>query len=544
MPNTDLKTLADTKFSEWGELWTRMQNDADLVNLKDIDPISEGHLKDLDDHKIPNSIGITLNDPAIFAWRVESFLNSAIEQIAVSSEHKRFDTAYVESFIKAAFKQADKLLPLKDLYPLNPFIDQQTCRRGRVAARCLFQVLEGELTCDITPWDAKYFVYWMDKKGLAGAAYKTKRTKDQIQAEYPEAKVDEDKSIEVCDIWTREVNEIWISGGKVFEQKNPYGYVPVLFHKVPMGSMLLDEDTIQYQGESIFFLIRDLIPELNRLVSIIQSINIKAVDHALQYRVKEENIQSTKLPPTSDQITQPGTVVAVPIGGGYELMPIGQLQQQAQMLHEMIQSRIDEGMGKKFQNLLQPKTATEIVQIGQEQETLVFPRLGTRGMLKQGLAEMLIKQVIALGKSNVKIGNKTFEVGKLKGEYTIEFKYHFRDPKTDIARTSMAASQRGLLPDYQIRRDTLQLEDPDEAERMLRWEEAERISPLLKLDRTIRALIEEADRGNVAARIEAEILCDSQMCPMLEQAILGQPLQPSEEVKPSQPLVPLMAGGG
>ena len=34
------------------------------------------------------------------------------------------------------------------------------------AARCLCQIIKGELVPDIMPFDRKYFDYWMDKKGL------------------------------------------------------------------------------------------------------------------------------------------------------------------------------------------------------------------------------------------------------------------------------------------------------------------------------------------------------------------------------------------
>ena len=546
MAEIDYKKLSEDKFNEWTDLWDRMQEDADLVNMKEQYPITSGtyrKLQDSDGHEIINSIGILLNDAANFAWRVETALNKAVEQIIVTAESKRFDTVYIENFIRRVFKEADKKLPLRDLYPLNPFLDQQTCRRGRVASRVLMQVEKGILNCDITPWDTRYFVYGMDKDGLAYATYKTSRTKDQILSEYPDVNMVETRSeVEVMDIWTREKNEIWVGNEKVLEQKHHLGYVPVVFRKVPIGSMLMDTDTIKYQGDSIFFLIRDLLPELNRLVSIIQSINIKELDRALQLKKPLDTIKSKDPLLTVDEVTAAGTVTVVPTGGGFDLMPLGQIREQAQILHNMIQGRVDEAMGRRFQDVMQPKTATEILEIGQEQETIILPRLGTRGLLKQGLAEMFIKQVIESGASTIKVGNNTFDVPKLKGEYEIEFSYYFKDPKRDIARASMAASMRGLLSDTQLRRDVLQVEDPEETERLLRWEEAERISPLVKIDRTIRALLEEADRGNEAARIESEILCDSQMCPMLEQAIMGAQLKSSEEVKPSQPLVPITSG--
>ncbi len=278
MADNDNKLKAKKQFDNMVDLITRMESDADLVNLV----AKYKKIPDVNGKAIDNSIYITLNDAAMFAWKVETLLNSAIEQVAVTTESKRFDTAYVEGFIKAIFKEADKLLPLKDLYPFNPFIDQQTCRRGRAATECLCQIIDGVLVPKLTPYDTKYFTYWIDKKGLAGTAYKTTRSSDFIENEYPKADVPKDKTDnEVMNIWLPESNEVWIGDDLAFTQGNPFGYPPVVFHKVPMGSMLLDTDTLALQGESIFFLFRDLIPELNRFIYIIQSLNLKELDHDL-----------------------------------------------------------------------------------------------------------------------------------------------------------------------------------------------------------------------------------------------------------------------
>jgi len=549
MADDNNKLKAKKQFDNMVDLITRMESDADLVNLV----AKYKKIPDVNGKAIDNSIYITLNDAAMFAWKVETLLNSAIEQIAVTTESKRFDTAYVEGFVKAIFKEADKLLPLKDLYPFNPFTDQQTCRRGGASARMLCQIIDGDLVPDIMPFDRKYFAYWMDKKGLAGSAYKTTRSPDQIESEYPEAIVPNDtenKGIEVLDIWLPKSNEVWVGDKLVFTQKNPFGYVPVIFHKVPMGSMLLDTDTLALQGESIFFLFRDLIPELNRFVSIIQSLNLKELDHALQLGIPQDRITKDMPVKSADELTAPGTVNVVPAeGGGYEPMPIGEIRAQAEILHRMIQDRIDRSTQSFIQSMLQPRTATEIIGISQEKGDVITPRLATRGFLKQGLAEMAIKQTIQAAKnakvSTVKLGNREFEISKLTQPpdgYEIEFKYYFKDPKMDAARASIGASLRGVIPDKSIRRDTLQREDPEKDERELNWEESARLFPLVKMNRLRRSTGEEADKGEPGAEEELKLIT-LEMIPAIKQAIAGEmtPEQP-EEIKPEQPVVPALGG--
>lgn len=539
----NLRVQAQKWLEPLSDIFTRMDADRDLANLE------KYVLKDTSDppRKIANAVSVTLNDPANFAFNVESTLNAAAEQVSVTSMHKRFDTAYVEEFIRAAFKSADKLLPVKDMFALNPFLDQQATRRGRMATRCLFLVKDGELVPDLTPMDTRFYGYCSDARGISGRIYQTTRNITQIQAEYPDADLSDVKNtsaITVEDIWTREVNETWIAGKLARSQRHKMNYVPDVFHKVPFGSMLLDQESYKFHGESIFHAIRDLVPELNRLVSIIQTINTDAIDASLQLKKPREMIEPNEEVPTVDEVNQPGKINVVPSDGGYFQMPVGELKQQAEIMHQMIQDRINKaGMGFFNAMIDTPmQTATAIISAAQGRDMLIGPRIGTRGLHKQALAEMLIRQVRESGAKVVRLNGQDYEVSKLSGDYDIEFVYTFKDPKIDMARASMAASQRGLIPDKSIRRDTLMRDDPEEDERLLAWEKAARLSPIVDMRRTIVSLLEEADRGDDAARVEAELLCDSQYCPMLEQAILGKPLTPAAEPKPSQPLVPMFGG--
>lgn len=539
----DYKKLANKKFEDWEPLFARQQGDADLINMSN----KSTKLTDANNAEIPNSVRVILNDIATFTWRTETMLNAAVEQVEVTSDSKRFDTAYAEGFIRAGFRGANDNLALKGMFPFNPFTDQQTFRRGSVADFCNFHFENKEFIANITPWDTMNFVNENDNKGLVYTATKFTRSYNKIIADYPEAegKIPEDKDTELLYIVARDTSQLWSGSDLIKELPNKLGYVPVVLYKVPMGSMLQDKDTIQYQGESGIFLIRYLFKELERIASIIQSINLKAVDQALQ--IEEPNPDPSKPQKTVDEVTAPGAITETPLNTRYELMPLGQLQTQAQLLHDMIVNRMQQATSSKFQNILQPKTATEIMFDVQEQGNIIFPRIATRGLLKQDLARMFIKQTIDACKKakvqTVTLSGQDFEISKLTGDYDVEFKYHFKDPRMDAARQSLAATQRGLIPDKDIRINTLQREDPEGDERQLRWEEDERISPLVKLDRNIRALLEDAKRGEPGAGRQAKMLI-IQMIPALRQAMGGlmTPNRP-EELKPAQPIVPLMNQG-
>lgn len=543
MADKDYKQLVEDKKTELSSLHERQDNDRQLVEL------AKFTLKDVNDKAVPNSISVTLNDPAVFAANVESSLGKATEQVIVESDDKNLDTTYIEDVIKASFAAANSRLTRQGRFPLNPFFDQQMCRRGGGAARCLFRMNKktGQLIADIVPWDRRYVYYGMGADGMDWVAYETTRSKDKILAEYPKSDITDEEAI-VLDVWDDKNNYVWIGEELIKTQKNPYGYPPVVLQLVPMGSMLADKDSLASQGESIFFLIRDLVPELNRLVSIIQSLNMKALDNALLWK-SEQGIEAT--PPLHKDLTTPGAVTAADIGGGAEPVNYGELKRSAYLLHSMIETRIQRGSLSSIDlgTLDFQLSAVALIEIGEGRDQVFLPRLGARGLLNQQLAEMIIDQILKTGATSVEIGSRghkrTFDTRKLQGEYEVAFKYFIKSPKIDVARFSMAAAAGGLIPDKAKRRDILQRENPEEDERQLRWEEAERLVPAIKMRRDIEALLELAKRGDKSAEAEAKLMADA-LGVTVEQMLsgsAGQLPKPEEAAKP-QPLVPLFGGKG
>jgi hypothetical protein len=379
---------------------------------------------------------------------------------------------------------------------------------------------------------------------LAGTSYKTDRTKSQILSEYPSAKINKIDDIEVDEIWTPEKNEIWIDNSKYRDPRNIYGEVPVVYKIVPQGSMLRDSDNSKYRGESIFFLIRDLLPELNRLVSIIQSLNLREVDRALQLKLPQEMIDTNMAVAGHDEVTAPGTVNPVPQQGGYEYMPVGELRDAARLLHDMIQSRIDASTLNKLQTL-QPKTATEILQVVQDQTDLIMPRLATRGSLKKNIVLMAMKQIkMLVKKGSFKLGDRDFDLEKLIGDYTLDYAYHFKDPKTDVVRANIGISMKGMRSQYAIHRDIMQLQDPDGEEAQLEYEESANVNPLIDLHRKCIGLIKIAKEGEKSAGIDAKLML-MQLLPAIDQAMMGQLTPQPQEIKqmPTNTSVGDLGGG-
>ena len=544
----DYKKAVEDKKTELTGLHGRMDEDRKLVEL------GKYTLKDVNDRAVPNSISVTLNDPAVFAVNVESSMGSAAEQVIVETEDKNLDTAYIEDCVKASLASADSLLAKRGRFSLNPFLNQQMCRRGRGAARCLFRMdtKTKTLITDIVPWDTRFVYKGVDSDGNDWVAYEILKTKGEIASEAWAKKEKfsiDDEEATVLDVWSTKKNLVWVNDKQEYEQSHPWGYVPVVYQVVPMGSMMADKESRVAEGESIFFLIRDLVPELNRLVSIIQSLNMKALDNALLW--KSEEGTAMKLPSDfAENLRESGGVTPADIGGGAEPVFYGELKRSAYLLHSMISQRVRWGTMEVIGvgDLPGPLSAVALIEIGEGKDQVFLPRLGARGLLNQQLAEMIIDQIIQTGATSVEIGarghKRTFDARKLLGEYEIAFKYFIKSPKIDVARFSMAAAAGNLIPEKAKRRDLLQREDPEEDERQLRWEEAERLSPAIKMNRTIQALLEVAKRGDKQAGFEAELM-SAEMGVNLQQMLAGETTQqpkPETEDKP-QPMVPMFGGG-
>lgn len=534
--------LEKAKKKETSTLFTRMDEDKDLLYL------SKYQMVDKHGKPIPGIINITLNDCAVFAANVIAALGNASEQIVVESEDKKLDTHYIEDFQRAGFASANERLRKQIKPQLDLFVDEQTCIRGSGAARVLFREKNKVLIPDIMPMDTRYLVHETDNDGLSFTSYRMIRDKEDIESEYPEAKVSGEDGV-VRDIWTPKENIVYVDDDKVKQEKNPRGYVPVCMQIVPLGSMLLDKDSFSHQGESIFFLIRDLIPELNRLVSIIQTMNLAALKGSKQFASKQ-GIDATL--PDREDYEGMGGMVAVDIGGGISLVPIADIKRAAMLLHTMIETRIQRGSLSNLDLGImgnQPWSAIALIEIGEGRDQIFLPRLGAKGLLKQDIAQMFTRQVIDIGHS-IELGTlghkRTFEIGKLEGEYETTYKYFVKSPTIDAARYSLASVAERYMDLETILSTVLQVEDPKGVIRKRYYNMAEKVSPVILKTRIIKALIEEGDEDS---EYEAQLM-SAEMGKTVEQIMAGEVPKEPEITKPSEAgegmagILPLFGRGG
>lgn len=532
----DYLQAVSLKEAELSDLYTRMDDDKDLLYLK------KYTVKDRYNRAIPGIINVTLNDPAVFSANVIASLGATKQQIVVESEAKKLDTGYIEQFQKAALDSANDRLRRQGKPLLNAFFDEQLCIRGRAGARCLFREEAGVLIPDILPLDTRYLTYEIGTDGLVWAAYKTLRSKALINSEYG-VNITGNHAI-VLDVWDGKVNEIWIEGRKRVEQENPYGYVPFVIQVVSLGSMLQDKDSLSHHGESILFLIRDIIPELNRLVSILQTLNMSAVKAPKQY-ASLQGTQADVKAVVDAGFDEMGALTAIDVGGGISLVPIADIKRSASLLHSMMETRMQRGSVSAIDlgNLAFPLSAVALVEIGRGREQVFLPRLQAKAILNQELAEMFTSQVIEIGGS-VELGTKghkrNFETQKLQGEYETTYRYFTKSPTIDVARYSVAAAAARYFDKRTILTDVLEVEDADTILKRRYDDLAEMISPTVLKIRVIKSLAEEGKD------FEAELLAKEvglTIDQILEGKLPEAPMPALEPPRAPEAMLPLLGEG-
>jgi len=550
----DYPKLIKEKEQEFLGLTGRMDDDRKLLYL------DKYIMKDARGKKVKDVVNVTLNKPGVFASNVISALNSTRQQIVCESDDSKVKTAEIEQFVNLAFSSANARIVSQGKATLNFFTDTQSCIRGRAARRVLFRVEDGVIIPDIASLDTRFHTYDVGENGLAWSGYKTYRSKGDIEAEY--GIVTDGKFTWVSDVWDAEHNEVWVGNQRISRNKDgterieehAYGITPVVLQIVPLGygNILLDDDRLMYEGESIFFMIRDLVPQLNMWISILQTLNLKTVKGPAKQKKKGGGE-----PEEYDEVMGMGAITAIDVDEDIARIDYGDAIRATSLVYQAIEKAMQEGSYTDIDigNVKQPFSAVALITIGESKDQVYLPRLASREMLNKATAEMLIRQVRqeskALGTS-IKMGTpghkKGFNVSDLEGEYEITFKSFLKSPKTDIARMAVATQAERYYDPVTILEDVLQVEDPKAIMRKRYYFMAEKIDANILRHRIIMNLVEMAEDGDENAAYEAQIMAVS-MGLTLDQIKSGQvmptvPTMSGNGEQPTEPIVSLLGKGG
>jgi len=344
-------------------------------------------------------------------------------------------------------------------------------------------------------------------------------------------------------MWTPEENIIYIAEKEVFKEPNPFGYVPVCVQKVPIGSMLADKDSLKYQCESIFFLVRDLMDEYYRCVSVLQTLNFLAIKQATQEYAPEsrEATEPSKL--------RPGSNVATEAPGAISLIPYGKAERSMLLALQEINRAINDGTLARIAlgDLPGEMSAVALVQVEQGQGQVYMPRLGAGGLEKEQIAPMFISQCQGLGQSTVEMGipghKRSWKLKDLDGEYRIGYTYTNKSPETDFARVSMAKTYVNVIDEESILRDVLKRDDPEGDLRKLNRQRLRGLVPNLRIYDGILALAQAHEDGDESAATEMDIV-EAQLGVSAEQILSGNLPQPEKEPTAEPTRMPLITNTG
>ncbi|KKM85513.1 hypothetical protein LCGC14_1288200, partial [marine sediment metagenome] len=386
----DYKKVVEEQEKLNSELHQRMDND---VRLRDL---LKYILSDSLMRPLSGIIHVTLNKPAVFYANVFSALNNAKENIVVESDTNDFDTHYIEDFRRAGFNAANARLRKQDRDEIEPYIDEQSCMRGRAGALVIFQMKNGILVPDVRMWDRRHVSYETGEDGLLWAGINEKRSMDKIKSQYPEEilkwHIDTSRPFAmVLDVWHRKGNEVWIGGQKVLEQEHEFGYTPVVLETVTLGSMLSDEGT--RRGESIYFLIRDIIPQLNRLASIVATQTQVRVKPPIQ---TENTGGKTAEPPDYEEIMDMGSSSSADPNMLTKILDTGDVNRAASILFTMIDTALQEGSLSSSDLGVPgspPQSGVSLLIRKEGRAQIFFPRLEVKSNLKLGIGDMFTEQV-------------------------------------------------------------------------------------------------------------------------------------------------------
>lgn len=479
MADNILKTIQE-KESEFSELYARMDRDRKAVHLDKFTLTGFGEYKD---RELPRTVSVTMNNAAVFAHGTTSTLQGSKKQTLVEgltdSQNKT-----VENFLDDVFYTADQRLQKRHIAGLWAWLCDHVVKRGPVGARWTFDN-DGRPNC--LPLDMRYCPFEDGDEHLSWIAPHHKRTVRMLQLEYgnnPEVlKLNPNigamipgtgANIDVYDYWDDKVNAIYINGNKVLELPNVYGFVPAVVQFPPAGDYMMDDGYLKYWAESIFFLVRELIPEWNRLMSIQMTKAIEMVKPAYAQEVEDDTGPAPEYPAEVATVKQ------------YRKGEIPKLMQTTDQTAAFRGAEISiaDALHKGTANIMDlaetsgVRNAAWIAEQTAIRDKILTPRTQALEMFYSQLSILAIKEYQVrkfvepkpLGKASNRHSYSPDQLGD-PDNYTVSFRYMPDNTRQRLANYSVALAMGKVFSEDTILRDIVQCDDVEGEKAKKRFEE-------------------------------------------------------------------------
>ena len=457
---------------------------------------------------LDNVVNVTGNRAASYGTRVIENLASYKWQTVVEGEVTKREAHSIEDFLNASLDQTNFYLSenFDDVPDLYTFWAKHICNRGRIGVHWMSWMEKGEYKIHCAPLDMRYVAY-VRNKWAAPIYFRKKIDLEQELEEYAEraksvggkyTQVTLGEDNEVRDHWGVEKgkysNELWVNNQLAYTQDYPlFKRLPFVFVVSPSGFMYRDKGYVEHEGEDIYFLIKKLDKEINRSLSIEQTLGMDILYPGTEQSRK--NMDSR--PP--DPMARTGEVGVVREGEEHKPVPRGDMNQASFAARQDLYRMVDEGAPLAPRAYTQPPSAIEVVTEVELLNQLYNSRVTALQMGLSQLFRLMVDMTVSIGKGQIEVGGqgkkKNFSVVQLKdpNKYTISCRLMGKNSKLDIINEARASALWGRAPLKYILEDVLRVEDPAGWERALDIQKAKEADPAIGLAEMGVRYAEEAE---------------------------------------------------
>ncbi len=335
----------------------------------------------------------------------------------------------------------------------------------------------------------------MGRRGFSWFAFWDVLTRDEILDEYPDYTMKGDTAIR-WDYWDNKEEIIFLDNTFYDAYDNPLGHPPFVGELCQQGTFLeTSARALRMRGDSIYSGSRDLYPHLNKIASIMQTMNMLSLSPPQVLKSKS----GKKLP--TEPIYRLGRILALETDEGLQKVDapdiIGSTRFFQAILSGVLQraslSHIDWG------NLQFQLSQVAIATLAGASRQVFTPRLHTMERFKRKLFKEMVSQFIYFDMTADigRVGKKrTYTKADLEGSYTIDFEYLTALPEEMAASYGLAGmAQKGRwMDDHTIRKVILKYRDPDDITEKVMVQQAERVSKALALFKMAEALDNQGEK--------------------------------------------------
>ena len=528
------------------QLTQRQDNDYDIWSLE---------ATETDKHK--GNINITSPDPRSYADELQKGLVRSDRSIAIhmgelEGEDERDNISKLERLFDFTLARADERLRRMGLISLKNSLVWYSMVRGFGAVRILNNLDKDKaLDSFYLPVDPRWLTYEYGDNGLLWVAYKTFRTKADLQDTY---KYEPTKDVpEVIDYWEwdegkkekKATNAVvcegeWLKAPKSYEMRR----LPFLILPVGTRPVVVDEQGIRTAGygDSIYSTSRGLVPIINKALTMWATwANIRANTPLLW---KAENMEASKeLELFQGRLD---AIVKIPKGDEFEALGLPEISATLVNLVGQLLAQWQRATAPfvVFGDVTMPSSGTAISELKEAEEKAYFPYLTNLDAIYTDMCYMIEEQLIdgglkfevdGLGRDKRYYKDKITPVD-IKRPHIIRVEHRIKSKYGEFQALQMAQMSRDaeLLSLETIMEKILKIQDPKREIALIDFEKIRR-DPIMLIVSAIGLLQKEGRTDEAGYLMDLANKLGSQGPIQMSGQTQAPPTAPMGGAMPAQP---------